>query len=65
MHTTTTKPLTLTLFIEALSDEFTEKTGFGVYAYLAPTELTQVYQELQQRQQPIRKFVSEYVREHL
>jgi hypothetical protein len=34
-------------FIEALSDEFINQTGFGIYAYITPLDVHHVYQEFQ------------------
>lgn len=53
-----------TMFIEILSDEFTEQTGFGMYAHITPSDASQAYQQYQQRNQPMRVFVREYVRHY-
>ncbi len=53
-----------TVFIEILSDEFTAKTGVGVYAHITPTDAAQAYRQYQQRNAPIRLFVREYVRSY-
>ncbi len=52
-------------FIEALSDEFINQTGFGIYAHITPLDVHHVYQEFQQHQAPIRNFAREYVRAHV
>ena len=52
------------MFIEILSDEFTAKTGFGVYAYITPVDVNQVYQQYQLHNAPIRLFAREYVRHY-
>lgn len=49
-------------FIEALSDEFINQTGFGMYAHITPLDVHDVYQEFQQHQAPIRSFARDYVR---
>lgn len=54
-----------TTFIETLSDEFTAKTGFGVYAHISPTDINQVYQQYQHSNVPMRLFVREYVRSYV
>lgn len=50
-----------TMFIEILSDEFTDKTGFGVYAHITLMDINQAYQQYQQRKAPMRLFAREYV----
>ncbi|MGZ5051176.1 MAG: hypothetical protein ACXWF8_00280 [Methylobacter sp.] len=54
-----------TVFIEILSDEFTAKTGFGIYAHISPTDAAQAYRQYQQRNAPIRLFAREYVRPYV
>lgn len=51
-----------TIFIETLSDEFTARTGFGVYAHITPVDVGQAYQQYQQRNAPMRLFARDYVR---
>jgi hypothetical protein len=51
-----------TIFIEILSDEFTAKTGFGVYAHVTPVDIVQAYQQYQHRNTPMRLFARDYVR---
>jgi len=51
----------LTTFIEILSDEFTAKTGFGVYAHITPTDVDRAYQEYQLSNVPMRLFVRKYI----
>ncbi|WP_333876211.1 hypothetical protein [Methylobacter sp.] len=60
-----TADLSWTVFIEILSDEFTAKTGFGVYAHITPVDVDQAYQQYQQRNAPMRLFVREYVRHYI
>ena len=50
-----------TIFIEILSDEFTAKTGFGVYAHITPVDVGVAYQQYQLRNTPMRPFVRDYV----
>ena len=51
-----------TIFIEILSDEFTAKTGFGVYAHITPLDVDQAYQQYRLRNAPMRLFARDYVR---
>jgi hypothetical protein len=62
---TVTADSSWTIFIEILSDEFTAKTGFGVYAHITPTDVNQAYQQYQLRNAPMRLFVREYVRHYV
>ena len=51
------------VFIETLSDEFIATTGYGVYAYLNPMAINQLFKQyLQQQSTSLRKFVKTYVR---
>ncbi len=59
---TNTADSSWTIFIETLSDEFTARTGFGVYAHITPVDVDQAYQEYQQRNAPMRLFARDYVR---
>lgn len=59
---TNTEYSSWSMFIEILSDEFTAKTGFGVYAHITPVDVNEVYQQYQLRNAPVRLFVREYVR---
>lgn len=52
-------------FIEALSDEFINQTGFGIYAHIAPLDVHHAYQEFQQHKAPIRHFARDYVRSYV
>jgi hypothetical protein len=52
------------MFIEFLSDEFTAKTGFGVYAYITPVDVTEAYQQYQLHNASMRLFVRDYVRHY-
>ncbi len=62
MANTSTIDSSWTIFVEILSDEFTAKTGFGVYAHITPVDVDQAYQQYQLRNAPMRLFVREYVR---
>jgi len=62
---TNTADSSWTVFIEILSDEFTAKTGFGVYAHITPVDVDQAYRQYQQRNAPMRLFVREYVRSYV
>ncbi|MCX7094437.1 MAG: hypothetical protein NTY50_13430 [Methylobacter sp.] len=61
----TTVDSSWTVFTEVLSDEFTARTGFGVYAHITPVDVSQAYQQYQQRNAPMRLFVREYVRSYV
>ncbi len=50
------------VFIETLSDEFTAKTGVGVYAYLAPVDINQLFKEYLHQHSAIRTFVKRCVK---
>ena len=52
-------------FIEALSDEFINQTGFGIYAHITPLDVHHVYEEFQQHKAPIRSFARQYVRTYV
>jgi hypothetical protein len=52
------------IFIEVLSDEFTAKTGVGVYAHISPMDVGQAYQQFQLRNVQMRLFVHDYVRHY-
>jgi len=54
-----------TIFIETLSDEFTARTGFGVYAHISPTDVNRAYHQYQLSNAPMRLFVREYVRTYV
>lgn len=54
-----------TIFIDTLSDEFTSKTGVGAYAYLAPTDIKQLFTDYLQQNKPIRFFAKVCVKQHL
>jgi len=64
MTTQNTIDSSWTAFIETLSDEFTEKTGFGVYAHITPIDINNAYEQYQQHNAPMRLFAREYVRHH-
>jgi hypothetical protein len=61
---TTTVDSSWTVFIEILSDEFTAKTGFGVYAHITPVDINQAYLQYQLRKAPMRLFAREYVQSY-
>ena len=45
-----------TIFIETLNDEFTSKTGVGVYVYLAPMDINQLFKDYLHQNRTIRFF---------
>jgi hypothetical protein len=54
-----------TIFVEILSDEFTARTGFGVFAHITPEDVDQAYQQFQLRNAPMRLFARDYVRPYV
>ena len=54
-----------TIFIEILSDEFTAKTGFGVYAHITPVDVDQAYRQFQLRNMTMRLFARDFVRAYV
>lgn len=54
-----------TIFIEILSDEFTARTGYGVYAHITPVDVDQAYRQYQLHNAPMRLFAREYVRPYI
>lgn len=54
-----------TIFIETLSGEFLLKTGFGAYAYLAPTDINQLFKEYLHQPQTLKDFSKSCVRKHV
>ncbi|MDO9142283.1 MAG: hypothetical protein Q7U38_18350 [Methylobacter sp.] len=62
---TNTADSSWTVFVEILSDEFTARTGFGVYAHITPVDVDQAYQAYQQRNASMRLFVRDYVRSYV
>jgi len=59
------KPALNDRFGTEFSDEFTAKTGFGVYAHITPMDVNQAYHQYQLRNAPMRLFVREYVRHYI
>ena len=53
------------LFLETLSEEFVQKTGFGLYAHINPLYAHRVYAEFRQNQAPMAHFARDYVRSYL
>lgn len=49
------------VFIESLSDEFTSKTGAGVYAHLAPVDINQLFKAYLHQNKTVRIFVKKCV----
>lgn len=48
-------------FVTALSHEFLNQTGFGVYAYITQTELDLAYKEFEDNEISLHHFVHNYV----
>ena len=53
------------LFLETLSDEFINQTGFGIYAHITPLDVHRVYREFQQNKSPLNHFARDYVRSYV
>ncbi len=49
-------------FIETLSDEFIATTGYGVYAYLNPLDINQLFRQYLKHGTSLREFARGYVR---
>ena len=54
-----------TIFIETLNDEFTSKTGVGVYVYLAPMDINQLFKDYLHQNRTIRFFAQCCVKKHI
>ena len=54
-----------TIFIETLNDEFTSKTGVGVYVYLAPMDINQLFKDYLHQNKTIRFFAQRCVKNTL
>ena len=52
------------IFIETLSGEFLLKTGFGVYAFLAPMDINHLFKEYLHQPQTLKIFSKSCVRKH-
>jgi hypothetical protein len=53
------------IFIETLNDEFTSKTGIGVYAYLAPMDINQLFKDYLHQSRTIRFFAQCCVKKYI
>jgi len=53
------------IFIETLSGEFLLKTGFGAYAFLAPTDINHLFKEYLHQPQTLKIFSKSCVRKHV
>lgn len=49
-------------FVETLNDEFTARSGKGMYAHITPHDVMQLYQQYQDRQMHVRNFARQCVR---
>ena len=49
-------------FIETLSAEFIAQTGVGVYVYLTPIAINQLFKEYMKHRESIRAFTKNYVK---
>ena len=53
------------LFLETLSEDFVQQTGFGLYAHINPLDAHRVYAEFQENPAPMAHFARDYVRSYL
>jgi len=53
------------IFIETLSGEFLLRTGVGAYAFLAPTDINQLFKEYLHQPQTLKIFSKLCVRKHV
>ncbi len=51
-------------FIETLNDEFTSKSGKGMYAHISPCDVLQLYAQYQTRDMGLRSFARRCVRSY-
>ena len=56
---------TRSAFIETLSAEFTAQTGVGVYVYLSPIDINQLFKQYMEHRESIRVFTKKCVRQVL
>lgn len=49
-------------FIETLSAEFTAQTGVGVYVYLTPVDINQLFKDYLKHHEPIQIFIKKQVK---
>jgi len=54
-----------TIFIETLNEEFTSKTGVGVYVYLAPMHINQLFKNYLHQNRTIRFFAQSCVKKYI
>lgn len=52
-------------FLETLSGEFIAMTGYGIYVYLTPVDIDQLFNDFLHRDTPIRKFARQCVKDTL
>lgn len=54
-----------TIFVETLSGEFLLRTGFGVYAFLAPMDINLLFKEYLHQPKTLKIFSKSCVRKHV
>lgn len=52
-------------FFEILSGEFIAITGYGIYVYLTPVDIDQLFQHFLNNDTPIRKYARQCVKDTL
>jgi hypothetical protein len=52
-------------FLETLSGEFIAMTGYGIYVYLTPVDIDQLFNHFLNHDTPIRKFARQCVKDTL
>ncbi len=62
MKTNTNQFVARIVFIETLSAESIAKTGYGIYVYLSPVEIENLYGHYQSLGSPVRDFARQCVR---
>ena len=53
------------IFIETLNDEFNSKTGVGIYVYLAPMDINQLFKNYLHQNRTIRFFAECCVKKYI
>ncbi len=53
------------IFIETLNDEFNSKTGVGIYVYLAPMDINQLFKDYLHQNRTIRFFAERCVKKYI
>lgn len=62
METNNSQYVARLIFIETLSAESISKTGCGIYVFLTPLEIEQLYGQYQNMEAPIREYARQCVK---